>query len=110
LDIDLNFDSGKIIAGTFGRSIYSIDITNIVLSNGNKITANDISIYPNPSVNFIQIQSKNNFDGVEVYSLNGKLMKTSKSTFIDVSSFHEGTYLVKINCSKYSIVKRFLKM
>jgi photosystem II stability/assembly factor-like uncharacterized protein len=110
MDIDLNFDSGKIIAGTFGRSIYSIDITNIVLGNGITIADKNVSVYPNPSSSFINVRSQKIPDDITVYSANGQLMTRTKNVSVNVSSYPEGTYFVKINLRNSTIVKRFLKM
>ena len=87
LDIDLNYNAGKIIAGTFGRSMYSIEITNLITSIASVENRIDISIYPNPSSDFINIKTDSKIDLVRVYNSLGVLMIQSQFQLIDVSAF-----------------------
>ena len=55
------------------------------------------TIYPNPTADYLQIESEN-FDSVSIFNINGKLMlkDDSKSKKIDISEFSSGTYLIQI--------------
>ena len=55
------------------------------------------TIYPNPAKDLIHIDSKINFDSIEIYNLSGILI--SKSTVketLDVSNLEAGVYLIKL--------------
>ena len=110
LDIHLNYNAGKIIAGTFGRSMYSIDITNLITGIASVEKKIDISIYPNPSSDFINIKTDSKIDVVRVYNSLGVLMIQSQLQLIDISAFPAGNYFVKIMQGENKVVKRFLKL
>lgn len=53
-------------------------------------------IYPNPASSVLNIQSKNNFDTVVIYNLQGKKVITSKDRSITISALNDGVYFIKI--------------
>ncbi len=110
LDIDFNVAQDKIIAGTFGRSMYSIDINNILLNAEQPVEEADFYIYPNPASENIFIRSTHDVDEITVYSSTGQLMTKSKSNSINISGYVSGTYILKIAGKKKTVVKRFLKI
>jgi len=63
------------------------------------IEASQIKIYPNPSMDFIQISNDDNVSKVAFYNIVGKNLKTS-THFIgkahDVSSLQKGIYLIRL--------------
>ena len=72
----------------------------------------DVSIYPNPTSDFLQIQGIANIKNVEIYSIQGKKMAISleNNTRVDVSSLQSGIYFVKIMGNENrSIIKKFIK-
>ena len=78
------------------------------------ITNNAIAIYPNPATSVINISFAENASCtyVEIYSIDGKMVKALYSSFgsIDVSELSVGMYLVKVRMSdgtEYS--KRIIK-
>lgn len=110
LDIDLNYNTTRIIAGTFGRSMYTIDITSIITGITSVNNNLEVSIYPNPSSDFINIKTNSKIDEVRVYNVQGALLIQSKSNSIDVSKISAGNYFLKITQGNKNIIKRFLKM
>lgn len=52
-------------------------------------------IYPNPSNEFIQIES-NDFSSAEIYDINGALQKTAFNTKISIEDLSKGIYLLVI--------------
>lgn len=63
-----------------------------------KISADaKFSIYPNPTSDYIRINS-DNIDSVSIFNISGKLVlkDDSKSKEIDISQLSSGTYLIKI--------------
>ena len=77
-----------------------------------------LKIYPNPAGNELIIENLNSGEtvSVEVLTIQGKLVKTSKlqnrigsSARIDISSLHVGTYLCRITSAEGNCSKMFVK-
>lgn len=73
---------------------------------------NDINIYPNPSTNYLTIESSLQTI-IEISNIQGQLIKTlatsENKTNIDVSGFSIGVYIVRIWTDKGITTKKFLK-
>lgn len=55
-----------------------------------------ITIYPNPTVDYITIQSTSEIQLIEVYSLNGTLLLTSKEDMISLANIATGYYVLRV--------------
>jgi hypothetical protein len=65
--------------------------------------ASDISLYPNPTTDFLNV----NVEGTKrVLDLNGKVLITTESNMIEVSSLNSGVYFLEVEGKKVSFVKR----
>lgn len=81
-------------------AVYSINVWNAALSVETP-DKNNISIYPNPSSDFVTISSDQRIETVEVLTLEGKVVKTSVANGvaeikIDMNDLPNGLYLVKV--------------
>lgn len=66
----------------------------------------DFNLYPNPAVeNFLFMDSKEIIKHIEIYSINGILIKKTSHTNIDVSNLAAGLYLAKITLYSTIITK-----
>ena len=84
-------------------SNYVMGITTV----SNKV---EFSIYPNPSFNFININSDQNIIDIKVFDITGKLVKQiNNNNIIDVSNLRTGVYLLSIKTDKGNGVSRFVK-
>lgn len=102
---------------SYGRVLFSPILTEEPVS----ITDNhdfDISLYPNPSNDFIQIQLSEStsplFTVFQLYDLSGRLIQvvpaTGTQTQIGVTNYPSGIYLLKVvNDSKIVAVKKIVK-
>jgi hypothetical protein len=54
------------------------------------------TIYPNPATSGVTIQTEEAIKKIEVYTLEGKLVKESPENKIDVSNLNSGFYIMKI--------------
>lgn len=88
------------------------------LTSVNDIVLNNISIYPNPSVNILTLQSSqlNTLQSIDIFNMEGKVVKSltgdgnATSLQIDISAFKPGTYFMKINFSDKSLTRKILKL
>lgn len=131
-NLDLSFANKGILKTTFGfnklelTSVSQKDESNVYISgvsykdgnssafNGelivnsalsvNEFVKNNVSIYPNPTEEFISIVTNKslNFEKVLIYDLLGKKVKMIKSNFdnINVSDLSNGVYFLKISTDK----------
>jgi hypothetical protein len=69
-----------------------------------------ISIYPNPTTAFIQVESPINIDFIEIYGADGKLMQiVENANQIDLSTYEKGLYLLKIQTDQGIRTKKIIK-
>lgn len=70
-----------------------------------------ISVFPNPTQDYLSFSNKEILDNVTVYDMNGRSIKTYQKIAkgIDVSFLENGIYLIKINTSKQTQTLKFIK-
>lgn len=110
LDIELNLANNKIIAGTFGRSIYTIDVMQIVTATNFKNQDISFSLFPNPVSDFLIIKSDSQIETASVYNITGEIMLTFTGNSIAVDKLAPGKYFVKIHHGEKRTVKGFVKI
>lgn len=104
---DLVYDNFNhiLVAGTFGRSIMTIELNNIIKQYNNVNidgnTVNNLKIWPNPANSFININTTliNYKSIIHIYNYNGQVVKSinnlnSTKTNIDISNLLPGTYII----------------
>lgn len=67
------------------------------------------NIYPNPTSDFIQIETPENIREINIYSSVGQKVMTSQSTKINVKSLNTGVYWVEIKTKNGSTVHKIVK-
>ena len=75
-----------------------------------KILISDVSIYPNPAKDFVNISAAEKIDLIRIYDLTGRVVLQStpnrEKLNINVTDFSKGVYLVKLNAGdKESTIK-----
>ena len=76
------------------RPVFStaMDIELGLIENNNEMKK--IIIFPNPTNDIVNIEGE--FDFIEIYTIEGKLIKTLTENKIDLTSYNSGIYLFKI--------------
>lgn len=115
-DIEFNTAKNKIIAGTFARSVQTIDISTIT-GIENNLSSNNFIIYPNPAIDYITISSNqvSSKFSYEIYNLSGEKIKSEVNQFsnslkISIDDFAKGTYILVIETEKSKTIKKFVKI
>lgn len=79
--------------------------------NTSDIAESKISIFPNPTQDYLNFSNNEILDNVTIYDLNGRdieaYQKVSKG--IDVSFLENGIYLIKINANNQTQTLKFIK-
>lgn len=103
-DLDLRNDN-VVFAATYGRGVFSGTFTNAVLNNDTFTNNKNVSIYPNPVKDNLNINIKD-FSGevsIKIIDINGReVFKKNINNFItsntlDLSSFSSGIYVLKLS-------------
>jgi len=80
----------------------SVGILNVVNAN--------ISIYPNPTNNILNIQIDATIEAISVYNFQGQnVLNVSNTNQLDLSNLAEGAYIVQINTDKGTARKTIIK-
>jgi hypothetical protein len=70
---------------------------------------NAISVYPNPSSEYININSKSDIKRIEIYSLSGQLiLSTKRATQIKVGHLQAGMYLLNVQTVTGKLIKKIV--
>lgn len=74
--------------------------TNCGYMSATDVKKSFLRIYPNPVKNFLNIETEEQFQSLEIYNSNGQLIKSSMLKKNDVSDLEIGNYIIKINTNK----------
>lgn len=92
-------------------SVYMQGKSNVNL-NVNDIKTTDVSIYPNPTSDIVNIKSPINVMSLSLFSIDGrKLFENYKENKIDISSYNTGIYILNVvlkdgTSFKHKIIKK----
>ena len=112
--------TGKRVAESFdGNSnsapklVIEYDLSNLSVQDQN-LTAEELKVYPNPTDSYINLEiNTSSISKVSVFDMTGKLIETTKHSAnqvrLDTNSLNSGNYFLKVETSKGSIFKRFIK-
>ncbi|MFD2823797.1 T9SS type A sorting domain-containing protein [Lacinutrix iliipiscaria] len=89
-------------AGLDSFMFSTLTVEDHVLSN------TSISVYPNPTSHYINIDTALEISSVEIFDILGKKVLTTKNTRIDVSHFQKGLYLMNIFTKKGKLTKKIV--
>lgn len=92
---------------------WDITVSCVSLSN-NDFSKNDVSIYPNPVNNQLNIKSEVALSKLMIFDINGKmvlekLLKQQLNISTNLSDLSSGIYFIKLQSDKSSIIKRVIK-
>lgn len=111
-DLYIDIRTKYLYAGTFGRSIYHMDIGNNVLSIDDVVlNQNKFVMFPNPAKDEISIILDRFFEEkkVRVYNQLGQLQKTlivsQKESRFDISDLTPGFYILKVGDKSANTIK-----
>lgn len=96
-------------AGTgIGKQLYAYKDPALAINNF-QLNDSNISLYPNPSKNYFELSSELTIEKVEVYSLQGQLVKSFEfQNQYDIANLSKGIYLVKVNTTEGSLSKSLI--
>lgn len=75
-----------------------------------EISTEKISLYPNPTTDFIQIKGDSPIENVQLFDLKGSLLLQSTESKIDVQSLNKGNYIVRVQTTNGISTHRIIKL
>nr|WP_283950707.1 T9SS type A sorting domain-containing protein [Chryseobacterium sp. pc1-10] len=68
-----------------------------------------MNIFPNPTSDFVHIETNKKIENINIFTLAGQFVKSSKEKRVDISSLTKGVYVFKVQTSEgtktYKIIK-----
>ena len=90
-----------------GIDTFSITRTSMAVSNVNK---SKMSVYPNPTSDYLKINTTAKISSVEVFDISGKKIQADfDGTSVDVKKLEKGSYIIKINGQEGTSTQKFIK-
>ncbi|AZB11193.1 T9SS C-terminal target domain-containing protein [Chryseobacterium sp. G0162] len=75
-----------------------------------KVNAKALTVYPNPAIDIIKINTSSRIKHIEVYDLTGKKINiTLNGDKVDVRNLSSGTYLLNIETEGRNFTEKFIK-
>jgi hypothetical protein len=110
-DLDIQYGIGKLRASTFGRGMWESDLYAPSAIAEPNPAASGITIFPNPAVNTLNIQSTGTPLGtVRITDISGRIVHEfstpESSTIIDISGFAAGCYFIQVQGEVHKLLKR----
>ena len=84
------------------RNVATMGIKQVTSSN------EQVTVYPNPAANMVQVAFAGNIININVYDVLGKEIISTKQKNVDVSSLQEGVYFVEIKTNDGIVTKKII--
>jgi len=84
----------------------------VTLPNGinNPVSQSGISVFPTVTSGFVYITSPETIKNVNIYSLQGSLIKTvTNSTSVNLSTLISGVYILEVNTQQGKSIQKIIK-
>lgn len=90
---------------------YTTTVQNVLATSEISNDKAELTIYPNPVKEVLNIQSKNQIVKAEIYDTNGRILISAslKGNSINVSELSKGNYIIKLSSKDKTSVHKFIK-
>ncbi len=80
-----------------------------ILNTEDFIDSNTVQMWPNPASDYLEIQSQDSFDSIELYDLKGRFITSIQKSRQDISHLSSGIYIVKLTRGDQALTKKIIK-
>lgn len=116
-DIELNPVTNRLLAGTFARSIWTIDISNLTGIDEQEEYHSQVQAYPNPATDILMMElNSTGKSTLHIYDSKGVVVLTREDCLphsrleIPLQGFSAGIYYYKLNGQDRAYTGKFVKM
>ena len=113
-DIDINTNQQTLLAATYGRSMFTYDLSEEV--SVSQFELSQVNIFPQPSSGMIRIESREPFRITAIFNSSGIRMEYispnnfSSSQSIDISNFSPDIYFIEFKMGDLFATKKIIKI
>lgn len=68
-----------------------------------------LNIFPNPTDNFVEIQSSTKIDLIEVCDMSGRVLDSSNEELLNFTKYQDGVYLLQIYIGENKFIRKIVK-
>ncbi|RFN57611.1 T9SS type A sorting domain-containing protein [Marixanthomonas ophiurae] len=115
-ELEINNETDMLYAATYGRGLWASPVEVPTLSVEDKISEENVSVYPNPANDELNIKLSQNLEAdIRIFDTLGKLVvyqpnvNISGNYSVGVSNLNSGIYFVRINTEAGTVTKKFIK-
>tara|TARA_B100001250_G_scaffold66268_1_gene52725 strand:- start:26207 stop:28717 length:2511 start_codon:yes stop_codon:yes gene_type:complete len=95
-ELAIHYQEGTISAATFGRGVWKSPLNSPPNGIINDFQNISFSVFPNPTSNFININTNASDFNVTIVSLTGQIILQKKSKKINISNLPKGCYIIEL--------------
>lgn len=92
MSFDLN-GNARIVGTNVDMGAYEYDAA---LATNDFNSFSDFSMYPNPANDFVTVKSNTTIENVQIISLDGRIVKNSATSSLNISDLSNGIYIVQV--------------
>jgi hypothetical protein len=102
---------GFLFGNGYGYPGSELWLDNISLTSTNNVIelSSDVNVYPNPANQVLNISANGEISKVVISTLDGKVMKTTNESSVDVSEFTSGMYIYQVTVNGKVSTGNFVK-
>ncbi len=93
-----------------GIDTFSVDRPTTLSTNDVSLTSKEVSVYPNPTTDYLIIKSERKISNIEIFDISGKSVKAKlEGDRVNVKNLNAGSYLINIESNGNKISEKFIK-
>lgn len=97
-------------AHSYNGAAFTIEGSALLGTNEIVFDSTDIKVFPNPTSNYVNINSKDKIKQISLYDITGKkILITLNNNSIDLKELPEGSYFLSVETAKGTAVKKIIK-
>ena len=115
-ELDINTSTNMLYAGTYGRGLWVSPLVEDVLGTDTYLSVDNVVLYPNPASSELSIEVPYPIEAdIRVFDITGKLViyqpdvQVVERHSLAISALQTGTYFMRVNSSRGSVTKKFIK-
>lgn len=97
--------------GTYGRGLWDLKITEPIITSVHKKKEELISIYPNPTNDFVKVKSNLPVTSIQIFNLSGQIVNSCNNCQkINLEKLGTGCYWMNVSIGDLIITKEVIKL